>query len=198
MARQKNEHVRKAIMDAADALFMEKGYIATTINSIARAAGTSQSNVYVYFASKIEIAFAVFDPWFRTKILELEAHVSAQKTPEASLRALIDGLLYGIAADRSGQTLTLVQALATAKPGDDYTPDLLLWTLSRIHNLIGCTLPDSDQVEREALTHALMLSFDGIALRQNLRRGEIATSQSVDALFLMAQALLDRAGHIGE
>ncbi|MDX2482457.1 MAG: TetR/AcrR family transcriptional regulator [Pseudodonghicola sp.] len=185
-------------MDAADALFMEKGYIATTINSIARAAGTSQSNVYVYFASKIEIAFAVFDPWFRTKILELEAHVSAQKTPEASLRALIDGLLYGIAADRSGQTLTLVQALATAKPGDDYTPDLLLWTLSRIHNLIGCTLPDSDQVEREALTHALMLSFDGIALRQNLRRGEIATSQSVDALFLMAQALLDRAGHIGE
>ena len=50
MARQKSEQVRVAIMGAAERLFMEKGYIATTINSIARAAGTSQSNVYVYYA----------------------------------------------------------------------------------------------------------------------------------------------------
>ncbi|WP_043769251.1 TetR/AcrR family transcriptional regulator [Roseivivax isoporae] len=195
MARQKSEQVRKAIMEAAHRLFMEKGYIATTISSIARAAGTSQSNVYVYFASKFEIAFAVFDPWLRAKVAELEEQVMAQDTPEACLRSLIDGLLHGIAADRSGQTLTLVQALATAKPGDEYNPDLLIWTMSRIHNMIGGALPGSDPAEREALTHSLMLAFDGIALRQNLRRGEIEDSLSVDALYMMVRALVDRRSH---
>ncbi len=192
MARQKSEQVRKAILEAAHRLFIEKGYIATTISSIARAAGTSQSNVYVYFASKFEIAFAVFDPWLRTKIAALEANVTAQETPEERLRTLIDGLLRGIAADRSGQTLTLVQALATAKPGDEYNPDLLIWTMSRIHHMIGSALPNSDPAEREALTHSLMLAFDGIALRQNLRREEIKDSHSVDALYMMVRALVDR------
>lgn len=196
MARQKSEQVRKAIMEAAQQLFMEKGYIATTISSIARAAGTSQSNVYVYFASKFEIAFAVFDPWLRAKVVELEEHVMAQDTPEEGLRSLIDGLLHGIAADRSGQTLTLVQALATAKPGDEYNPDLLIWTMSRIHHMIGGALPGSDRAEREALTHSLMLAFDGIALRQNLRRGEIEDSLSVDALYMMVRALVDRRSHV--
>ncbi|WP_052418472.1 TetR/AcrR family transcriptional regulator [Pseudooceanicola atlanticus] len=192
MARQKSEQVRVAIMGAAERLFMEKGYIATTISSIARAAGTSQSNVYVYFDSKFEIAFAVFDPWLRTRIAELEATVSAQKTPEDSLHALIHGLLHGIAADRSGQTLTLVQALATAKPGDDYNPELLIWTMSRIHHMIGRALPDLAAAEREAMTHSLMLAFDGIALRQNLRRGEITAAASVDALEKMVLALVGR------
>ncbi|WP_116081798.1 TetR/AcrR family transcriptional regulator [Tropicimonas sp. IMCC34011] len=192
MARQKNEQIRTAIMEAAQQLFMEKGYIATTISSIARAAGTSQSNVYVYFSSKFEIAFAVFDPWLRARVAELEKRVMAQETPEESLRSLIDGLLHGIAADRSGQTLTLVQALATAKPGDEYNPELLIWTMSRIHHMIGGALPSSDPTERNALTHSLMLAFDGIALRQNLRRGEIEDGLSVDALYMMVQALVER------
>ena len=191
MARPKSEQVRKAIMDAAKQLFMEKGYIATTISSIARSAGTSQSNVYVYFDSKFEIAFAVFDPWLRAKLAELEAHVTAQKTPEEMLRALIQGLINGIAADRSGQTLTLVQALATAKSGDEYNPDLLIWTMSRIHHMIGSALPDINPVEREALTHSLMLAFDGIALRQNLRRSELEDSLSVNALYMMVQAIVN-------
>ena len=192
MARQKSEQVRQALLEAAQKLFVEKGYIATTIGSIARAAGTSQSNVYVYFTSKFEIAFAVFDPWLRAKVMELEARVEAQETPEEKLRALIDGLIHGIAADRSGQTLTLVQALATAKAGDEYSPELLIWTMSRIHHMIGTALPASDPTEREALTHSLMLAFDGIALRQNLRRSEIEDSLSVDALYMMVQAIVRR------
>ena len=82
MARQKSEQVRVAIMGAAERLFMEKGYIATTINSIARAAGTSQSNVYVYFDSKFEIAFAVFDPWLQTRVIGGSSLIYAQIVKE--------------------------------------------------------------------------------------------------------------------
>jgi AcrR family transcriptional regulator len=185
MARVKNEQVRKAILQAAADQFQDKGYIATTIGGIARAAGTSQSNVYVYFASKIEIAFAVFDPWLREQISALEARVMAETDLARRLESLVRGLLHDIAADRSGQTLTLVQALATVRPTDGYSPDLLNWTMDRLRGMIGASLPHSSAGVHQAATHALMLAFDGVALRQNLRRTELDEDQAVASMLMV-------------
>ena len=190
MARVKNEQVRKAILDAAAKLFEEKGYIATTISSIAKAAGTSQSNVYVYFSSKIEIAFAVFDPWMRAQIDALEAQVMAESDVSARLRLMVHGLLQGVAGDRSGQTLTLVQALATARPGDNYSPDLLNWTMDRIGAMMAACLPQTTPSERHELVQALILAFDGVALRQNLRRTDLDEAQSVEAVLRLFSAMV--------
>ncbi len=46
---------RSQMMEAAKALFLEKGVEAATMDEIARRAGYSKSTVYVYFASKEEI-----------------------------------------------------------------------------------------------------------------------------------------------
>lgn len=192
MARVKNEQVRKAILDAAAKLFEEKGYIATTIGSIAKTAGTSQSNVYVYFSSKIEIAFAVFDPWMRDQISALETRVLAEPDTGARLPLMVHGLLEGVAGDRSGQTLTLVQALATARPTDNYSPDLLNWTMDRIGAMMGACLPATTPAERHALVQALILAFDGVALRQNLRRTDLDEAQSVQAVMMLFSALSHR------
>jgi hypothetical protein len=67
----------------------------------------------------------VFDPWLREQISALEARVMAETDLARRLESLVRGLLHDIAADRSGQTLTLVQALATVRPTDGYSPDLL-------------------------------------------------------------------------
>lgn len=192
MARVKNEQVRKAILEAAAKLFEEKGYIATTIGSIAKAAGTSQSNVYVYFSSKIEIAFAVFEPWMRAQIEALEARVMAEPRPGARLRLLVRGLLEGIAGDGSGQTLTLVQALATARPTDNYNPELLNWTMERIEAMMAASLPATTPPERHALVQALILAFDGVALRQNLRRTDLDAAQSAEAVLMLFAAMTGR------
>ncbi|WP_428929480.1 TetR/AcrR family transcriptional regulator [Marinibacterium sp. SX1] len=192
MARQKSEQVRQAILEAAQLLFVEKGYIATTISMIARSAKTSQSNVYVYFSSKIEIAFAVFDPWMRTKMTELEATVAATPGAEAKVDMLVTGLLNGIAAAPSGHTLTLVQALATAKPTDAYNADLLKWTEERLRVMISAALPASTPDENEALAQALMLAFDGVALRQNLRRAESDGEPPIQAFRRVFHPLIAR------
>lgn len=192
MARVKNEQVRKAILEAAAKLFEEKGYIATTIGSIAKAAGTSQSNVYVYFSSKIEIAFAVFEPWMRAQIEALEARVMAEPRPGARLRLMVHGLLEGVAGDASGQTLTLVQALATARPSDNYSPELLNWTMERIEAMMAASLPATTPPERHALVQALILAFDGVALRQNLRRTDLDAAQSVEAVLMLFAAMTGR------
>jgi AcrR family transcriptional regulator len=53
--------VAKEIGDAALALFVERGYEATTIDDIAAAVGMSQRSVFRYFATKEDIVVGKFD-----------------------------------------------------------------------------------------------------------------------------------------
>ncbi len=53
--------VRREITKAAEALFVERGFEATTIEDIADAIGVSQRSVHRYFASKEEIVLGKFD-----------------------------------------------------------------------------------------------------------------------------------------
>lgn len=188
MARVKSETMRDSIMVAAETLFAERGYNGTTMSQIAKAAGTATSNVYVYYPSKIEIAFAVFDPWMRQKVMELETDVTTQTAPRDQLETLVNGLLCQIAADPTGRTLTLVQALAMAKKTDHYSPELLRWTEERILQMIRRALPRGDPGTMQALTHVLMLCFDGVALRQNLHRADTADAEAARAILALLLA----------
>lgn len=51
----------KLILDGAERLFVEKGYLETSINDIAEAAEFSRTSVYQYFASKEEIYLRILD-----------------------------------------------------------------------------------------------------------------------------------------
>ena len=53
--------VRMEIAEAAGALFVERGFEATTIDDIAAAVGMSQRSVFRYFATKEEIVLGKFD-----------------------------------------------------------------------------------------------------------------------------------------
>ncbi len=52
---------RREILEAAEALIAEKGFLATTMNDVAARAKTSIGNVYFYFSNKDEIVLAVID-----------------------------------------------------------------------------------------------------------------------------------------
>jgi AcrR family transcriptional regulator len=54
---------RSMIVAAAQALFLEQGYICTTIEVIAEAAGVATSTVYAIFGSKRGILRAIRDSW---------------------------------------------------------------------------------------------------------------------------------------
>jgi AcrR family transcriptional regulator len=48
-------------MDAAERVLADKGFLATTIEDIASAAGTSRATFYLHFKSKSELVQALFD-----------------------------------------------------------------------------------------------------------------------------------------
>jgi AcrR family transcriptional regulator len=54
---QKKAEVREALVDAADRLFAERGFEATTVDDIAEAAGVSRRTFFRYFPAKEAIAF---------------------------------------------------------------------------------------------------------------------------------------------
>jgi AcrR family transcriptional regulator len=60
-ADSKAARTRSAIIDAALALFRERGYDATTMRAIAAEAGVSVGNAYYYFSSKEQLVQGFYD-----------------------------------------------------------------------------------------------------------------------------------------
>lgn len=192
MARIKSEAVREAILSAAMTEFSEKGYLKTTVNAIAKGAGTAPSNVYVYFASKLEILLAIYEPWFKDRILNLEKAVAAKRSREQKIRCLVDGLLRDIADDEDGFTATLMAGLATATPPDNYKPDLLLWAEDRIAAMIGDGGGAGGALRLPSLARLLMLVFDGVAVRSNLNQNIGTTNAMLSIISDVIASALDK------
>lgn len=167
MAQVKKSEVRDAILAAAFDLFSEKDYARTTIAEIARRAGLSQSNIYVYFNSKLEILWAVMSPWlFRQfELLELElVHIDA---PRARIERLLTALWRDIPLADNCLAVNLIQGLATSRPGDNYSRDLLRYLETRVTRILRECLPPERWHLLEgddALSHLIFMAFDGFVL----------------------------------
>lgn len=59
------EHTRSLLLDAAAAVFAEKGFMAATLDDIARTAGYTKGAIYKHFAAKEDLFLAVSDRYWR-------------------------------------------------------------------------------------------------------------------------------------
>jgi AcrR family transcriptional regulator len=82
---------RSLIVSAAQALFLEQGYICTTMEIIAERAGVATSTVYAIFGSKRGILRAIRDSWHeRTHIREALASDQQSANPSERLEQLAE------------------------------------------------------------------------------------------------------------
>ena len=58
-SKEDSEQTRAAILDAAARMFCEKGYAATTVESIARAAGVTRGAFYWHFRDRSDVLGAL-------------------------------------------------------------------------------------------------------------------------------------------
>ncbi len=59
------DEIRKLILDTAEVLFLEHGFIDTTTRMIARQVGISVSNLYLYYENKEALYYAITDSYFQ-------------------------------------------------------------------------------------------------------------------------------------
>lgn len=111
-ARRRKAARPQELVDAALTLFVEKGFAATRLDDIARAAGVSKGTVYLYFANKE----ALFEAVIREGILPVLAQGEAIAAAHAgSAAALLRDLLLGWWCQLGGTRLGGVPKLMIAE-----------------------------------------------------------------------------------
>ncbi len=85
--REKTQR-RKAIIQAAEKIFFEKGFQATTIQEISDKTELSKGTIYLYFKSKDELFFEVCMSGIEAFRDYLEEKAKREKSPEAKVKAV--------------------------------------------------------------------------------------------------------------
>lgn len=78
-----------AILDAAEPLFAQQGFAATTIKQIGAAAGVNPALIYYYFGSKEELYRALLRRLFTQIGARGAEQLASAPSPEAAVRALM-------------------------------------------------------------------------------------------------------------
>ncbi len=105
---------RESILDAALGCFLEKGYIATTINDIREASGATTGSIYHFFDGKGALAMALLEDavagWSGESTATSEA-------PEAVIKASASGLItWGLKNPELFRFMDEIRTLAVTAP----------------------------------------------------------------------------------
>lgn len=184
MAQVKKQEVRDHILQGAERLFAERGYVDTTMAAIAAASDVSKSNIYVYFSSKLEILWAISNPWLRQRFDALETEAKAIPDVEHRVRMIFRFLWCELPAERNGFANNMMQALSTTSESEGYSRELLGWCEERFAQILAQALetPGHDQNDIRSLAHIAFMAFDGFAVGQNLGVPDNVCQPSADAM----------------
>jgi AcrR family transcriptional regulator len=187
MGQVKKPEVRDAILRTALRLFSKKGYARTTLEEIARGAGVSPANVYVYFRSKLEILYAIYDPWMRERLGALELKLQGSLSPRQKLRLLLVTLWRDLPAEKNGFVNNIMQAISSATPRDRYKPALLQWMEEHLERMLRAALPPTRarQLSKARLAHLLVMAFNGYIVYHHINPKAPLDDATVDAVCSM-------------
>ncbi len=193
MGQIKKAEVHDAILTSAFPLFKKHGYAKTTIAMIAAEAGISSANVYVYFGSKLEILYAIYDPWMRARLERLDGELASIDGAFARIRHVLATIWCDIPGEQRGFANNVMQALAIYEQGEGYRPTLLAWMEARIEKMIREALPAvrRREIGDAQVAHLIVMAFDGYVLNRRVDPARRCDDATID---LMAGLLSGKAG----
>jgi TetR/AcrR family fatty acid metabolism transcriptional regulator len=89
---------RERILRAAVRVFARKGFYASRVSEIAKAAGVADGTIYLYFKSKDEVLTSLFEDRMSRLLEVLRAEIAGLERADARLRRIVElqlGLLEG-------------------------------------------------------------------------------------------------------
>jgi AcrR family transcriptional regulator len=180
----RGERTAERILDAAEALFAERGFAGTTLRDVAASVGLRNPSLYNHFASKDELYAAVLERGIRPVLEALAAFVEAGEGEERR-RVLLARVMALLA--RRPNLLRLVQ-FETLTGGTRLTPALRGWigtTLERSRQIVAAG-PGSPPWRREqipllvlALYHAVVGYFTIAPLYHDLAGEDLLAEDSL-------------------
>jgi AcrR family transcriptional regulator len=105
LRERKRQQTRERLTRMAMALFLERGFEATTLDDIAAAADISRRSFFHYFASKEDVVFA----WQEESTAALIAAVAARPATESMLTAAENAISAMIRQLEPGEAIAMAQ-----------------------------------------------------------------------------------------
>lgn len=96
---------REKVLAAAEELFAEQGYDATSVAQVVARAGVTKGALYHHFAAKEDLLFELYHSIFSQQKAALNRIVSRGGDPATVLRAIIDDLVVTTAARTRAVTI---------------------------------------------------------------------------------------------
>jgi AcrR family transcriptional regulator len=108
--------IRKEVTEAAERLFVERGYEATTIEHIAEAVGMSRRTLYRYFSTREDVVLGKLDV-VADEVLAALRERPAGEPVWTSLRSSFDGMVAHLEAAASSGLAVPMQRIILETPG---------------------------------------------------------------------------------
>jgi AcrR family transcriptional regulator len=164
---QQRQERRQQILDAALAVFSERGFHAANVSDVAAAAGVSQGTIYWYFDSKEELLTAAILSFFLQFGQDSLAGLDGQESATGKLRILGRGMAQ-LGREAEGLfTLFLEYWASSTRRGEvgEWWAGILTEYKDVIVAIIeeGVERGEFRPVEAEPLAWAMMAVYDGLA-----------------------------------
>lgn len=185
MVQVKKVEVEQAITVAAYELFMEHGYSGTKIPQIAKRAGVSPANIYVYFGSKLDILTSIYEKWFAEHLEGLKSALKTCPTPQAKLKKIFTSMWLDFPAADNGFCNNLIEALSAKGTKEKYSSNLRVSVEQSLDKMLASCLPGLKASQHKAIATFLLMAFDGYALNYHLHDGKLASVQEIDFMCSM-------------
>jgi AcrR family transcriptional regulator len=96
---------REKVLAAAEELFAEQGYDATSVAQVVARAGVTKGALYHHFAAKEDLLFAIYHTLFAEQLAALDRIVARGADPATTIREIIDDLVITTAARTRAVTI---------------------------------------------------------------------------------------------
>ncbi|GAU75992.1 TetR/AcrR family transcriptional regulator [Fusibacter sp. 3D3] len=168
------DEIRILILQAAEKLFCENGFLKTTTRGIAKEAGISVSNLYLYYENKEMLFNAVSEPIFQQLISGLVDFLNHQDKTEALNQNITFGLGKMIVANRDQFLLLFEKSKGTKY--ESFQDEMITQLQSHIRAQMNEKVKDKDLISSvfamnliKGIVHIAKAHRDETHLIQNLQ-----------------------------
>ncbi|HET9981810.1 MAG TPA: TetR/AcrR family transcriptional regulator [Ktedonobacterales bacterium] len=118
-ATRDKDATRQRLLDAAEAVFADKGYHGTVVDDIIRASDSSKGGFYFHFPNKQAIFLALIDKLVPKLAAAIDRAIAAETDPIAQLDAALRTVLETFGRHRKLSKILLIEAVGLGHGFDE-------------------------------------------------------------------------------
>ena len=194
--RQDARSSQARLRAAARALFAQRGYEATSISDIIRAAGTSHSQFLKYYSGKEELRLEIIDEQWAELTKAIILAMTSLPSPSDKLRLALSMMMNFLAKDPEFRAILLLEQTAVHDNGKLLVSSQFREFVAVLDEIIGEMKSVGElknNIDPQALRSALVGAIEGLMRDQMLARFDFPARYSIEQVRAMLSLMIEAA-----